>query len=70
VGVPSSEDDFELDHEGIYSGDIWDAPPSKANVPQRSYTFEFVVTILVPMVVLILLVILLSFILCFHHEGM
>jgi len=50
--------------------DVWEAPPSRANVPQRSYTHEFIVTILVPMMVLILLVVLLSFILCFHHEGM
>ncbi|KAF4530480.1 hypothetical protein B566_EDAN014682 [Ephemera danica] len=48
---------------------IWHAPPARANVPQRSYAHEFVVTILVPMLVLLLLVMLLSLILCFHHEG-
>ncbi|XP_049862304.1 alpha-sarcoglycan isoform X2 [Schistocerca gregaria] len=53
----------------IESDTIWSAP-SKAEVPQRSYVNEFVATILVPMLIMICLVIILSLILCFHHEGM
>ncbi|PSN56245.1 hypothetical protein C0J52_00373 [Blattella germanica] len=43
--------------------------PSKLQVPQRSYVSEFVHTIMLPMLVMIILVLLLSVILCFHHEG-
>lgn len=43
---------------------------SKGDVPQRSYIHEFLFTILVPMFVMTILAILLSLILCFHHEGM
>lgn len=43
---------------------------SKNDVPQRSYVHEFLFTILVPMFVMTILAVLLSLILCFHHEGM
>ncbi|KAI4462123.1 alpha-/epsilon-sarcoglycan family member [Holotrichia oblita] len=42
---------------------------SKNDVPQRSYVHEFLFTILVPMFVMTILAVLLSLILCFHHEG-
>lgn len=48
--------------------DRW-SRPAKSQVPQRSYVHEFAFTILVPMLIMIVLVVLLSFILCFHHEG-
>ncbi|XP_059490687.1 alpha-sarcoglycan isoform X2 [Neocloeon triangulifer] len=71
IYTPASDDEYsDYTNAFVDENDVWDAPPSRENVPTRSYTFEFVVTIIVPMVVLILLVILISFILCFHHEGM
>ncbi|KAJ8879221.1 hypothetical protein PR048_019827 [Dryococelus australis] len=48
--------------------DRW-SRPAKTQLPRRSYVGEFVFTIAVPMLVMVLLVLLLSFILCFHHEG-
>lgn len=42
----------------------------KSEVPQRSYTQEFLVTVMVPMFIMLLLALVISFILCFHHEGM
>ncbi|KRT80087.1 hypothetical protein AMK59_8667 [Oryctes borbonicus] len=42
---------------------------SRNDVPQRSYIHEFLFTILVPMFVMTILAIILSIILCFHHEG-
>ncbi|XP_022916089.1 epsilon-sarcoglycan isoform X2 [Onthophagus taurus] len=42
---------------------------ARKDVPQRNYTHEFLVTILVPMFIMTLLAIILSLILCFHHEG-
>lgn len=44
--------------------------PSRWEAPERSYIHEFLLSILVPMIVMILLAVLLSLILCFHHEGM
>ncbi|KAK7794674.1 hypothetical protein R5R35_003789 [Gryllus longicercus] len=54
---------------GLGQNDRW-SRPAKSQIPQRSYVHEFAFTILVPMLVMILLVVLLSLILCFHHEGM
>lgn len=45
-------------------------PISRENVPERSYIHEFLFTILLPMFVMTILVLLLSLILCFQHEGM
>lgn len=42
----------------------------KSEVPERSYTQEFLVTVMVPLVIMLLLALVVSFILCFHHEGM
>ncbi|XP_063923548.1 epsilon-sarcoglycan isoform X1 [Zophobas morio] len=55
----SVENDYE---------DKWETV-MKSEVPQRSYLHEFLFTILVPMFVMILLALVLSIILCFHHEG-
>lgn len=49
--------------------DRWDSI-SRSEVPQRSYTHDFAFTILVPIFVMTILALMLSFILCFHHEGM
>ncbi|XP_065351126.1 alpha-sarcoglycan isoform X2 [Cloeon dipterum] len=66
----SAAENNDYDYSTFIEGDeLWDAPPSRENVPVRSYTYEFIVTILVPMIVLILILVLLSVILCFHHEG-
>lgn len=48
--------------------DLWHSP-SRWEAPERSYVHEFLLSILVPMLVMIILAILLSSILCFHHEG-
>ncbi|XP_063233440.1 epsilon-sarcoglycan isoform X2 [Bacillus rossius redtenbacheri] len=53
---------------GLPPGDRWQRP-DRSQVPRRSYVGEFLLTIAVPMVVLVLLALLLSFILCFHREG-
>lgn len=45
-------------------------PPTKDEVPRRSYIREFTFTIIVPTLVMLFLVSVLSMILCFHHEGM
>ncbi|KAG8234412.1 hypothetical protein J437_LFUL015522 [Ladona fulva] len=50
--------------------DIWMVVPSKQGVPQRSYAREFIFSILVPTLALLVLVVILSLLLCFHHEGM
>lgn len=42
---------------------------SRLGAPERSYVHEFLLSILVPMLVMIVLAVLLSLILCFHHEG-
>ncbi|KAK3921284.1 Epsilon-sarcoglycan [Frankliniella fusca] len=47
---------------------LWHSP-SRWEAPERSYIHEFLLSILVPMLVMIILAILLSSILCFHHEG-
>nr|CAD7199146.1 unnamed protein product [Timema douglasi] len=53
---------------GLGKEDRW-SRPTKSGVPQRSYVGEFVLTLLVPMLVMLVLVLMLSLILCFHHEG-
>ncbi|KAJ9585970.1 hypothetical protein L9F63_020384, partial [Diploptera punctata] len=67
---PSSreEDVSEEKRPFLRYEDRW-VRPSKLQVPQRSYVSEFVHTIMIPMLVMILLVLVLSAILCFHHEG-
>ncbi|XP_046389938.1 epsilon-sarcoglycan isoform X2 [Ischnura elegans] len=49
--------------------DVWMVVPSKQGVPQRSYAKEFIFSILVPTLALLVLVVILSLLLCFHHEG-
>lgn len=61
--LPADYRPLSLGHE-----DLW-TRPSKSQVPQRSYMSEFVYTIMIPMLVMIILVLILSLILCFHHEG-
>ncbi|KAL1138292.1 hypothetical protein AAG570_009980, partial [Ranatra chinensis] len=43
---------------------------SKHRLPSRSYTSDLVATLVLPVTVLVLLAVLLSLVLCFHHEGM
>jgi len=66
-----STSEFPVDYRPLSLGheDLW-TRPSKSQVPQRSYMSEFVYTIMIPMFVMIILVLILSLILCFHHEGM
>jgi len=52
-----------------WADDVWNGSMARDELPQRSYAAEFSVTILVPMTLLTILVLMLSFILCFHHEG-
>ncbi|XP_067000391.1 epsilon-sarcoglycan isoform X1 [Anabrus simplex] len=82
--VKEADRSSSLQHSARYDADLLDhhhhslgfgreerwSRPSKSQVPQRSYISEFAFTILVPMFVMIILVIILSLILCFHHEGM
>ncbi|XP_067000393.1 epsilon-sarcoglycan isoform X3 [Anabrus simplex] len=81
--VKEADRSSSLQHSARYDADLLDhhhhslgfgreerwSRPSKSQVPQRSYISEFAFTILVPMFVMIILVIILSLILCFHHEG-
>ncbi|XP_022207832.2 epsilon-sarcoglycan isoform X1 [Nilaparvata lugens] len=51
----------------------WDSVwirPSRLDLPMRNYVSEFTLILFFPMVIMIMLAILLSTILCFHHEGM
>ncbi|KAI4462131.1 alpha-/epsilon-sarcoglycan family member [Holotrichia oblita] len=61
-------EDFAKSSEQKLIENQWNAY-SKNDVPQRSYVHEFLFTILVPMFVMTILAVLLSLILCFHHEG-
>ncbi|KAF5273769.1 hypothetical protein FQA39_LY00884 [Lamprigera yunnana] len=42
---------------------------STNDIPERSYSSEFAITILLPIFLLTILTFMLSFILCFHHEA-
>ncbi|XP_071446057.1 epsilon-sarcoglycan isoform X2 [Hetaerina americana] len=55
---------------GERDDDVWQVVPSRQGVPQRSYAKEFIFSILVPTLALLVLVVILSLLLCFHHEGM
>lgn len=46
----------------------WD-PPRKSKIPKRSYLSELALTLMILAVIMSTFVLLLSFILCFHHEG-
>ncbi|XP_056640234.1 epsilon-sarcoglycan isoform X1 [Diorhabda sublineata] len=50
-------------------GDVWQSI-SKFDVPQRSYYNELMVSLLVPVLILIILGLFLSFLLCFHHDEL
>lgn len=42
----------------------------KSDVPERQYFNEFLISFVLPVFILIVLVLLLSFLLCFHHDAM
>ncbi|XP_018321233.1 alpha-sarcoglycan isoform X2 [Agrilus planipennis] len=42
---------------------------SRGTIPRRSYSKEFAFSVLLPLFLLVLLGLLLSLVLCFHHEG-
>lgn len=64
-----SENDEFSDSEEPFLEDRW-VSVDKSEVPERSYTQEFLITVLVPLVIMLILALVVSFILCFHHEGM
>ncbi|XP_075220419.1 sarcoglycan alpha isoform X2 [Lycorma delicatula] len=61
------------DHEHSLLEDEWKnnkwIRPAKHEIPCRNYLSEFALTLIFPLVIMIKLVLLLSVILCFHHEG-
>lgn len=49
--------------------DHW-KPVSKSDLPQRSYSRELLVSLLVPLLIMLVLASTLSFILCLHHDDL
>lgn len=61
---------FSLNDEHSYiDHDHWQAV-KKSEVPERQYFGEFMISFVLPVFILIILIILLSFLLCFHHDAM
>lgn len=66
----TNENMLVVEQDDYYiQGDIWHSI-SKLDVPERSYYNEFMVSLLVPVLILIILGLLLSFLLCFHHDEL
>lgn len=61
---------FSLNDEHFSNAEDQWVAIKKSEVPQRHYFNEFLVSFLLPVIILFILVILLSFLLCFHHDAM
>ncbi|KAG5884853.1 hypothetical protein JTB14_036088 [Gonioctena quinquepunctata] len=62
-----NENLLTADGEIHENGDRWHSV-SKSEIPQRSYTKEVLVSVLIPTMILLVLGIVLTFLLCFHHD--